>query len=575
MNNYFKNLRRRAGTGPGCTRHRGRYGSPGSSGGGNFLLRMKGAAILVMLALCILPQKAAAVSSDWEDNFLFHGWYTDHNGYARFNVVLWDDAGTDEGFVSGNGLQVYASKDNGSTWTRIAQLRIRQGGSIDIENFWEGCYKRGYSYSSDWDQSTYYIGWNLPLEWRNCNIKFKSEGDWSDDDGTNSFWMSKIFGPYANNYTFSVRSISWNGDLGISPDGTLTLPYSFGSSAAETDGHTRISTHVDGTWSSQIAYHTPSSNYASDSYSFNLSKINKNLRSPSFTIRMDHEYPHENDLSGGTQYYKAQSSLKTFYPLPLATLSTPVFSQLYRTVSLSWTADNTNYGDGSWAIYRNDQLIDVVTQGTYSFTDDNPLFEANVKYYIYYVHSSWSDETKADLLKSNEQTVDTRLSLPIAGLSSVCEDDRIIFSWTSDGYPADYGHSFKIYVDDETNPIYTIEPTDYQTSFQWEHRTTDKHDNRQDFTDVATGVPYTEEREQGHRQGHGLLLHRCYEGRLSRHGEAAVARQPTGLHGGQDLHRGAPPRREERRELDDAQPHVKHRRLPDVHRRHPAARRVL
>ena len=305
--------------------------------------------------------------------------------------------------------------------------------------------------------------------------------------------MSKIFGPYENYYTFSVRSISWNGDLGISPDGTLTLPYSFGSSAAETDGHTRISTHVDGTWSSQIAYHTPSSNYASGSYSFNLSKINKNLRSPSFTIRMDHEYPHENDLSGGTQYFKAQSSLKTFYPLPLATLNTPVFSQLYRTVSLSWTADNTNYGDGSWAIYRNDQLIDVKPQGTYSYTDDEPLFEANVKYYIYYVHSSWSDETKADLLKSNEQTVDTRLSLPIAGLSSVCEDDRIIFSWTSDGYPADYGHSFKIYVDDETNPIYTIEPTDYQTSFQWEHRTTDQHDNRQDFTDAATGVPYTEE----------------------------------------------------------------------------------
>ena len=304
--------------------------------------------------------------------------------------------------------------------------------------------------------------------------------------------MSKIFGPYANNYTFSVRSISWNGDLGISPDGTLTLPYSFGESK-ETDGHTRISTHVDGTWSSQIAYHTPSSNYASDSYSFNLSKINKNLRSPSFTIRMDHEYPHENDLNGGTQYFKAQSSLKTFYPLPLATLNTPVFSQLNRTVSLSWTADNTNYGDGSWAIYRNDQLIDVKPQGTYSYTDDEPLFEANVKYYIYYVHSSWSDETKADLLKSNEQTVDTRLSLPIAGLSSVCEDDRIIFSWTSDGYPANYGHSFKIYVDDETNPIYTIEPTDYQTSFQWEHRTTDQHDNRQDFTDATTGFPYTEE----------------------------------------------------------------------------------
>jgi len=453
---------------------------------------MKGAAILVMLLMCILPQKAAAVSGDWEDNFLFHGWNTNNNGYAEFAVVLWDDNDTDEGFVSGNGLQVYASKDDGSTWTRIAQLRIRQGGSVDIENFWEGCYKRDYSYSDYWEQSTYYIGWNLPLEWRNCNIKFKSEGDWSDDDGKNSFWMSKTFGPYANNYTFSVRDISWNGDLGISPDGTLTLPYRFGESK-ETDGHTRISTHINSWWASEIAYHTPSSNYASDSYSFNLSKINKNLRSPSFTIRMDHEYEHKNDLKGDTEYYKAQSSTKTFYPLPLATLSTPVFSQLNRTVSLSWTADNTNYGNGRWAIYRNDQRIKVVPQGTYSYTDNDPLFEANVKYYIYYVHSSWSDETKADLLKSNEETVDTRLSLPISNLSPVCEDDRIIFSWTSDGYPANYGHSFKIYVDDETKPIYTIVPTDNQTNFRWEHRTTDQHDNRQDFIDAATGFPYTEE----------------------------------------------------------------------------------
>ena len=35
--------------------------------------------------------------------------------------------------------------------------------------------------------------------------------------------------------------------------------------------------------------------------------------------------------------------------------------------------------------------------------------------------------------------------------------------------------------------------TYYQTNFQWEHRTTDKHDDRQSFVDGSTGVPYTEE----------------------------------------------------------------------------------
>ena len=489
MNNYFKNLRRRAGTDPGPTRWRGRNGSPG----GGLIQSFVRVAMMMMLALCILPQKAAAATGvDWKRDYMFQAYNAKSPGVVEFVVTIFNNSGTDEGFVNDGGVTVYASKDGGSNWTKLVSIRADKNGSVGSAQFWNGTERE-----NDWwsgDDHHYRVTWNLPLEWRNCNIKFKSEGYWADYDGETDSddWHSEIFGPHANYYTFSVRSISWNGDLGISPDGTLTLPYSFGSSA-ETDGHTRISTHIDGNWSSQIAYQTPSSNYASDSYSFNLSKINKNLRSPSFTIRMDHEYPHENDLNGGTQYFKAQSSLKTFYPLPLATLSTPVFSQLNRTVSLSWTADNTNYGYGSWAIYRNDQLIDVVSQGTYSYTDNDPLFEANVKYYIYYVHSSWSDETKADLLKSNEQTVDTRLSLPIAGLSSVCEDDRIIFSWTSDGYPADYGHSFKIYVDDETKPIYTIEPTNYQTSFHWEHRTTDQHNNRQDFTDAATGVPYTEE----------------------------------------------------------------------------------
>ena len=545
--------------------------------------------MLLLLALFLVPQKAAA--DDFKSWYLFDSYWKNDGGYVSFVVTYFDTDGYEEGFTCDGGLSIQASKDNGNNWISIFQIRANEDGNIDVENYWNGTLRE--STWQDGYRKKLRVGWNLPLDWRNCNIKFKCFGWWSEDDGDKIDYKNDvIFGPYANGYTFTVRSISWNGDLGISPDGTLTVPYSFGSSA-ETDGHTRICTNIDGSWASKISYVTPASNYAAGSYSFNLSDLGKNLRSDNFRIQPYHEYPHENDLNGGTAYTKSMASEKWFYKMPLATLNTPVFSQLNRTVSLSWTADNTNYGNGRWAIYRNDQFVATVSQGTYSYTDQNPsdntgsafAYESNPKYSIYYVANGWDAETKVSLLKSNEVTVNTTRTMPISNLSALSEDNRIVFTWTSDGYPLNWGHVFKIYVNDETSPIYTITPANQQTSYQWEHRTTDQHTERQNFMDG--NIPYTEEPLNACAPHNyridavigstvvTVLFHRSHEGCLPWHGETAVARQPARLHRGQDLYRGAPPRREERRELDDAQPHVEHRGVPDVHRRHAAAGRLL
>ena len=135
----------------------------------------------------------------------------------------------------------------------------------------------------------------------------------------------------------------------------------------------------------------------------------------------------------------------------------PVFSQLNRNVTLTWAADNTNYSNGKWVIYRNDTKIAAVSQDTYTYTDTGFPDESNVKYYIYYVANNWSETAQRSELKSNEVSVNTTRTVPVSNASAEGQDDRIVFTWTSDGYPAGWGNQFKIYVDNETEP-YTITP---------------------------------------------------------------------------------------------------------------------
>ena len=453
--------------------------------------RVRAAMMLLLTAMFLMPQTATAKDSrqDYESGYEGRDFGLNNNGnygqYILFRVTYWNDYGTDEGWCHSDGLKVYASKDGGSNWEHIGTIKVNSSG--------------GRSYSGSiyeaWTESTSDTKitiprWNLPRQYHNCNIKIKCEGYWCDYDGGNCNWKSTTWS-CTSSYAFSVRSISWNGNIGISADGTVTVPYTFGG-ANNTDGETHICTRINGGYNGSIGYKYPASNYAAGSYTFNLSTIGKDMRSE-FTIEPYHEFTHNNDkdASNGVRYYCTYAGSKTFLKMPLATLSNPVFSQLNRSVTLNWSADNTNYGNGKWIIYRNGTKVAAVSQGTYTYTDKGFPDESNVKYYIYYVGNGWAESAQRSELKSNEVSVNTTRTVPLNNPGVVSKDDRLVFTWSSDGYPAGWGNKFKIYIDNELACTYT--PKANQTSFQWEHRTTDQHNDRKSFVDESTGVPYTEE----------------------------------------------------------------------------------
>lgn len=470
--------------------------------------RVRAAMMLLLLAMLLMPQTARATDprQDYESGYEGRDFGLNNNGnygqYILFRVTYWDDSGTDEGWCHSDGLKIYASKNDGSNWDYIGTIKVSSSG---------GCSYSG-QINEAWTESTSDTKitipkWNLPRQYHNCNIKIKCEGYWCDYDGGNCNWKSTTWS-CSSSCGFSVRSIYWNGGIGISADGTVTIPYSFGG-GCNTDGETHICTRIDGGYNGTIGYkNNNTGNYNPGSYTFNLSSIGKNMRSE-FTIEPYHEFTHNNDkdAGNGVKYYCTYAGAKTFLKMPLATIKSVVFTQENRNVVLNWAADNTNYGNGKWVIYRNGTKIAAVSQGTYTYTDQNPTsnagttfpYESNVKYFIYYVANGWDETAQRSELKSNEVTVNTTRKVPVNNVSATSLDDRIVFNWTSDGYPENWGNKFNIYIDDEL--AYTITPknyekdgvTCYQTSFQWEHRTTDQHADRQSFVDGSTGVPYTEE----------------------------------------------------------------------------------
>ncbi len=442
---------------------------------------------LLLLAVFLQPEQAAAANSDFQESYLFDDWYSGGD-YVLFTCTYFDRRGWDEGFVRDGGLAVYASKDDGASWTIIFQVRANSSGARDVENYWNGAkYQNAWRDDDNYDRIR--VRWNLPLQWRNCNLKFKSEGWWSENDGTDQLLKSKEIGHYPVGYRFNVRSIEWNGGFYIDENGNMTVPYYFGG-GCNTDGETHICTNINGSYNDAIGYTYPAGNYAAGSYSFNLNSIGKNMRSQ-FTIQPYHEFTHNNDKDArnGVKYYTNSASTKTFYPMPLASLENPVFSQASKSVTLKWKADNSNYGNGRWAIYRNGKFLKVVPQSTYSYTDHGFLDESNVKYYICYVANGWADTAIRSELMSNEVSVNTTRTVPVNNFNADSQDDRIVFTWTSDGYPTAMNHKFKIYIDNVL--AYTLMPSNGQTSFRWEHRTTDAHSDRQNKMDGT--IPYTEE----------------------------------------------------------------------------------
>ena len=467
--------------------------------------RVRVAMMLLLTAMFLMPQTATAKDNrqDYEDWYAGWGFEILSNTCIQFKVSYWDDYGTDEGWCSGDGLVLYASKNGGSSYDRIGSIKTSSSGGLTLSGlsqeggtWWESTYEKSVK-----------VRWYLSRQWLNCNIKIKLEGDWCDYDGGNKNKKTKTW-ECTSWYTHTVRNISWNGDYSIAANGTVTVPYKFGG-GCNTDGETHICTRIDGGYNGAIGYkNNNTGNYNPGTYEFNLSDIGKNMRSE-FTIEPYHEFTHNNDkdAGNGVKYYCTYAGSKTFLKMPLATLENPVFSQSNRNVTLTWRADNTNYGNGKWVIYRNGTKIAAVSQGTYTYVDQNPtsnagtnfLYESNVKYYIYYVGNGWDDMTQRSELKSNEVTVNTSRKVPLNDPGVVSQDDRLVFTWTSDGYPEGWGNMFNIYIDDEL--AYTVRPKNYmkdgqtynQTSFQWEHRTTDQHNDRKSFVDESTGVPYNEE----------------------------------------------------------------------------------
>lgn len=197
-----------------------------------------------------------------------------------------------------------------------------------------------------------------------------------------------------------------------------------------------------------------------------------------------------NDYVNNSDVFSA--TVKIEAPTIAAKTLTGTFDQAEKAVILNWSVGDIpgNYTDYKWVIYRDNVKIGSVNAGVQTYVDKSFTNETTHKYDIYYVSNNWNLDTQKSKAKKSV-TVKTTRKVPIKKLIAEQKADRIIFSWTSDGYKAGFGNTFKIYVDEENDPIITITPTDMQTNFCWEHRTTDQHNNRKNGTDGNTY--YTEE----------------------------------------------------------------------------------
>ena len=151
------------------------------------------AVILMMLALFWGPQKASAGEMDLKYDRLFYGigW---NGGAAQiyFSMEVKNFHGVDEGFYSQcGGLGIYVSKDNGQNWQHL--LNLSCGGDENINSNSEagwGCYKSETHRGHDGNNSLVAeVCWNVPLDYRNCNLKFKCMGQWSESNGSNMHYI--------------------------------------------------------------------------------------------------------------------------------------------------------------------------------------------------------------------------------------------------------------------------------------------------------------------------------------------------------------------------------------------------
>ena len=489
---------------------------------------------LLLLVCVLLVSQGAQAQTDYKSWYPFkeNVTFNANNGdpYITWTTVVFNDEGYDEGFFEGDtyawglGVHMKAGNDSykyagnlccNSTGGNQRMYNIYSNQTLNSSSWTANSYDKFYGGSFKFDKGTGADGngkitwikpyWKIPFDLRNTNITVRLWGIWY-------YWQNKgtrtdmdVTQTIACPYTFTIRQIDFNGGYRVDPDGTVHVPYKF-SGTGNTDGHTTICTAIDGSWSGKIGYRYPNSDYSDGEYTFKLSDIGRNLRS-AFNIETYHEYKHYNDrdANGGTKVYTTSAGTIRFAAMPLANITSGKFNQSDGSVTLYWTANNSNFQQGNWGtkwiIYRDGVKVGTVMQNeannanylgnrNYYFVDtQNIQPERDYKYTIYYVWKDWDESTQVSELKSNEVTVNTSRSVPINGLTADSQSDKVVFSWTSDAYEAGWC-TFNIYVDNETSPIYTVSPTANQTSYTWEHRYKDI-DGRQN------GSGYAEERLDG------------------------------------------------------------------------------
>ena len=246
----------------------------------------------------------------------------------------------------------------------------------------------------------------------------------------------------------------------------------------------------DGEWSSNVPKGLAVGNYTVSAYldpSFTYWGYKPDpILKPGYYTQITSQFANDSRIISGTVTINP--------PVAKADNLMGVFNQADKKVLLSWDVGFIagDYNDYKWMVYRNGEKIAELAPDVSSYSDTGYDNETATVYDVYYVSNFWDDTTQREDAKASV-TVNTTRTVPVRNLMVDQLPDRIIFTWTSDAYREGFGNEFRIYVDDETKPIYTLTPANMQDSLRWEHRTTDQHNNRQDKVDPVTGVPYTEE----------------------------------------------------------------------------------
>ena len=158
-------------------------------------------AMMLLVTMTLMPQGAwALLGSDmdgtgfWWRYFIRNLQYTPDNKspYVTFSMgYAYDYLGYREGYQS-SGMTIYVSKDGGSSWQTLVKIKADKEtvNGIRKANYSEkftGVSEDGgvYKYGTGELGTTYHqdFKWVLPLQWRNCNLKFKGDGQWVDGSG--------------------------------------------------------------------------------------------------------------------------------------------------------------------------------------------------------------------------------------------------------------------------------------------------------------------------------------------------------------------------------------------------------